>query len=1113
MPRKGVHPARDSNGQQLPQVSTDPTSLAFPVIGAILILLFGGFLLSSGNSCCHVESSNKKKNEDEGDGIELLSFMDNVHFPKPLPVLQQENNDVVDAVMETYSDLPQYAPISELMASIPGVARQPETRDACVSPISCIDPVSLFPSNQDDVDGNQGNVHVGEVEEMHSNQEISEDSDVDDINTTEEESCRMDCTLNIINEDDADVDSACPEVNRSSGIGTCSRVNTPAISMDSGIHGENMRDIDIPAKDHLGEIKKVLNASFGFTPLETESKTMNDSFSHVTTSPSKQSTSFTRFALQKWIKSAKQSRDAAKESAVPYQWKRPAKLTKQDKIQLLRKLQPDLDASISTTVNKAASLCQPKTPSCSSAEQRNVGGYNANAHGGRLSCLKVVRAPSSMCLHGNICPYNCKSGHVTNEREERDVDDSGHGASCLGMSSRGSVVTPRGASALVESRSDMTTRGASAFEGPSRGASAFDGGTEQVKTVNDPAQRSSVLEGPTRGVNPFECSSCGASAFEQTSRQATRTPLVENYSKHNRSQERCVSKLNRSADGGLRSNVHGNKARLNCTEAKVENNRDHSIELRGVGGLGHSFSDCLSVAGTASVTLSMAVQSEREDITLASIASKNKPELAEHQVKKNEDMENNVEIFPLPANHRISTVVARAGDEEVLKLIQDEKIHHDQISLPKSGAVSKEELELFNERWKKPTIDVDRERHEQFSLPIVDTASNVKQGLVNEKRNKVPQVELKDNVAPSSETTTPTIEPKPCQAVSIDNISRGVIPNDVKLYNKLATDKRKLEFNPDRSSTPCQSEASVKNIIQEADRVEKYLKEENIKSCDDSNPTPSIDMRRRSPKLTLGKNPQALSGLLKALQKAKRKKDYATDNDCVKDNTHCVTETGCVTANQHCVTVNTDVTNSHDGASIIRSDSKMSDITGAQSPDGSNVTATNRRKNIVGKLKVCLFYNNSKSQNPVLYVTVLKASSLKQEVVTQNEDFYIQMRVNTREDKTQQTKSVSTFSNTAVFNHLFQVHDITLRELQVSTIKLVLVSGHSQQEEAIACVPLAELVARDKIKKTYLLKKYSSKENEVKCIVEDCCSLDGECFKWNIFSYNCTKKHEKYKNS
>ncbi|KAK3733259.1 hypothetical protein QZH41_011102, partial [Actinostola sp. cb2023] len=957
---KEISHARDTNGQQIPEASPDVTSLVFPAIGAILILVFGGFLLSSGNSCCHVASSNKKKNGQENEGIEF-AFMGNSFFPKSFPVLQQENNDVVEAVMETYSDLPQYAPISELMASIPGilpeqaiVAKKPETRDACVSPIHGIDHVGTSPGNDADVQtrdacvshvgtspGNDADVQTRDACVSHVGTYPGNDADVQIA--IEEDDSPMQSIPNMEKDYVIEVED-CSRLNESSGIGTCSRVNTPAVmsslSFDENDNvAEHCRELQRNLKSScdkeksrdwptlvgaLPDVKQTSNTTFTRSTVE---KWINDAKVSCDKEKSRDwptlvgalpdvkqtsNTTITRSTVEKWINDAKASCDAVQaDSTLPFQWKRPVKLTNEHKLEILKILQPNFDANNDkadnvnkVVANSASQSERVNIPPYSSTMQsacdnkktadtsptRNVGGYIINNKGGRLSRLKVVRAPSAMCIHGNLCSGNCKSSHVTIGRDDFNRDDSGRGASCLGMSFRESVATPRGASAFVED-----TRGASAFVEDTRGASAF---------VED-----------TRG----------ASAFVDTSPEH--------------------SVLFSKPDSDIRDNntQHRDKARRHSR---------HSMDSRGAS----AYSDCLSV------TLSMAVQSEKEDNSLTGFVLKQlemKEELVE-TTKPNE--------FSLHKDDKLSSQAT------------DDRVKRPQVTAVRSDALIDKTL---------------------TSLPYQQPLANIETMTTN---------------------------------------TRDVIPND----------KRTLDFKPHRCSTPNHGDAIASTKATEKVKCDVITHDERLGeiSCDRSSIHESRDMRTENPQKSLGKNTRALSGLLKALQREKHKKDSMMKND--------------------------------GGGLVLIPDGQTAEDTRPQSTESVTESVTlERRKHVVGKLKVCLFYNNGKSTKPVLYVTVLKASSLRKHFIQPNEDLYVRMHVSTRDDKTEQTKSVSTSTNTAVFNHLFQVHDITMRELEVSVMKLVLVSGHSNQEEAIANVPLADLVSRDKIKKTYLLKGYFTKPNQV----------------------------------
>lgn len=131
--------------------ATDITPFLFPAIGALLMLMFGGLLFSSGTTLCKTKAlpDNKYKRQFEKQyGRRTIRFH---NVPKkiakePRSVLQQENNDIVDAVKKEYQDLPQYQPVSGLVGSIVGLHGQtcsvnicrPEVVDRGASPVHCM---------------------------------------------------------------------------------------------------------------------------------------------------------------------------------------------------------------------------------------------------------------------------------------------------------------------------------------------------------------------------------------------------------------------------------------------------------------------------------------------------------------------------------------------------------------------------------------------------------------------------------------------------------------------------------------------------------------------------------------------------------------------------------------------------------------------------------------------------------------------------------------------------------------------------------------------------------------------------------------------------------------
>lgn len=110
--------------------------------------MFGGLLFSSGTSFSKSKamSDNRFKRKFEQQygrrTIRFHNIPDKI-AKEPSSVLQQENNDVVDAVMKEYQDLPQYQPLSGLAGNMAGLRGQtcavnlirPEVTERGVSPI------------------------------------------------------------------------------------------------------------------------------------------------------------------------------------------------------------------------------------------------------------------------------------------------------------------------------------------------------------------------------------------------------------------------------------------------------------------------------------------------------------------------------------------------------------------------------------------------------------------------------------------------------------------------------------------------------------------------------------------------------------------------------------------------------------------------------------------------------------------------------------------------------------------------------------------------------------------------------------------------------------------
>lgn len=93
------------------------------------MLIFGGLLFSNGSSFSKTKTMSEnrfKKKFEQQYGRRIIRFhnIPDKIAKEPSSVLQQENNDVVDAVRKEYNDLPQYQPFSGLVGNIAGLHGQ-----------------------------------------------------------------------------------------------------------------------------------------------------------------------------------------------------------------------------------------------------------------------------------------------------------------------------------------------------------------------------------------------------------------------------------------------------------------------------------------------------------------------------------------------------------------------------------------------------------------------------------------------------------------------------------------------------------------------------------------------------------------------------------------------------------------------------------------------------------------------------------------------------------------------------------------------------------------------------------------------------------------------------
>ena len=109
-------------------------TVVFPVIGVLLMSIFASLLLSNpcwGNNKSH---GGPPKPNQKGQRLRFHDVTEEMLQPAIAPVLQQENNEVVDAVKKEYNDLPQHQPVSSLVAGISGLSCQTCAVNFVVSP-------------------------------------------------------------------------------------------------------------------------------------------------------------------------------------------------------------------------------------------------------------------------------------------------------------------------------------------------------------------------------------------------------------------------------------------------------------------------------------------------------------------------------------------------------------------------------------------------------------------------------------------------------------------------------------------------------------------------------------------------------------------------------------------------------------------------------------------------------------------------------------------------------------------------------------------------------------------------------------------------------------------
>lgn len=664
------------------------------------MLVFGGLLFSSGATPCKTKTmpDDKFKRQFERQyGRRTIRFhnVPEKIAQEPNSVLQQENNDIVDAVRKEYQDLPQFQPVSGLVGGdIMGLHGQtcvvnvcrPEVRDRGVSPIH-----SIRNGNTSDYDISSYRDKEVEITKQKKNKQPSSllrdtHSTCDDIvtqripsassgiGTHSPESFEADSLEEYpLSENDSLAEAVMPA---STGSGFAVESTHPSFAprIDRGLYTGGRLSVlrlesapsclcvsalDCPMHrgtkagetDALDHVALITNARLTWGDIAQNPNSENLANLRLSTPSADVSgplntrklqergqSPLRREDLEKWLSDVEASREASDEQhtkatlalrlsdadtkhpkekrSISHHGRVCAPL--QESLQLLKRLQLVSEDDL------------PKAHTKSSVHR-----------GGRTSCLKTVRAPSSLCLCAGKCNEKCQiednSGQLLTPSFEESTDVEENTDILSSEYQNDSTRTQRVArggrlSSLnqVRASSDMCIQGLScqfhchkprdvesiAETGQTRergikerkylefhpqeiqkevkelrGASAF--GEPKALTNNDPLQDGGISfcslgQRTTEKEQHSENNLRGASSFGCSKTQQIGDQSVRGASSFALESPRLLHIIN-----------HGQIERANDTQSKLDESRGASC-----------FDE--SVAGTPSVTLSIAVESGPE---------------------------------------------------------------------------------------------------------------------------------------------------------------------------------------------------------------------------------------------------------------------------------------------------------------------------------------------------------------------------------------------------------------------------------------------------------------------------------------------------------------------
>ncbi|XP_032226717.2 uncharacterized protein LOC116610130 isoform X2 [Nematostella vectensis] len=469
------HNARSTFDQQLHGASgDDATSLIFPALGALFMLLFGGLLLTSASACCKSFSSNSTGSQSRNEkhkqgGIDFSAFLEEKAHPQVSSVLQQENNDVVDAVKKSYCELPQYAPLSGVMGNVPGMRAeaysiyghvQSKTSDKGLSPIH-----EVTEESDKNIEGAESkkNRNSNCQSETRKSDGIQNGNDVEGISKLEKQSdvvssssvsisCDQDelycyshkrhespdsrvsvCLSNHMRSDSKRAENLSHAEGR---LSVLKNERAPSdlyrTAQDCSLKQSNDTNTHASTTDGFRQLDNTARNTPGLQVSNQSDTTYNDAIDNdIIESP------LGRFTIEKWLADVI-DRDTSRQEEPSYDWKRKRKLSKDEQREILRRLQPGIQVKDSSEGKRKGH--KPFVTGEIVNRESNV------LKGGRLSRLRVVCAPSEMCIHGTACCERNIHGTACCERDihgtaccERDI----HGTACCERDIHGTACCER----------------------------------------------------------------------------------------------------------------------------------------------------------------------------------------------------------------------------------------------------------------------------------------------------------------------------------------------------------------------------------------------------------------------------------------------------------------------------------------------------------------------------------------------------------------------------------------------------------------------------------------------------------------------------------------------